>query len=149
MNMRYLLIPAALIAALAFADTPDAEAHPFGHGARTGVAFGPRTYIGGRVTFPIGHRRTVVRRGGHWERVVSYEPGYYETRTREVEVPGELIGYTRRGRPIHSEPRIVLERYKVWIPGRRIVKRVWVPHRHRVVRRPRGFISVGGRVRIH
>jgi len=157
MNLRILLIPAALIAALAFADTPAAEASPHGISGRTGIAFGPRVVVGGSVGFPVGHRGHGHRvRGhrharGHYREFVSYVGGYHETRTREVEVPGRQIGYDFKGRPLYAGSRIEIETYRVWIPRRRVVKRVWVPHRHRYVghrRGGRGYVAVGGRVRL-
>lgn len=151
MNLRILLIPAALIAALAFADTPDAEAHSFGKGisSQTGIAFGPRIYVGGRVGFPIGHRRGHTHvRGGYYREVVRYEGGYYETRTRRVQVPGRQIGFGFDGEPLYAGTRTELETYQVWVPRRRIVQRVWVPRRVIHHRGPRGYVSVGGRVRL-
>jgi hypothetical protein len=142
MNPRIYLIPIALLAAVAFAATPEAEAAPFGAGpsAKTSVAFGPRIFVGGGVRFPLGARHS----GGYYREVVSYTGGYYETRTRRVHVPGRQIGYDFRGEPIFSAGRTELETYQVWVPRRRIVQRVWVPHRHRAV----GHVTVGGRFRI-
>ena len=161
MSLRFLLIPAALVVALALAGADTALAAPLGAGshAQAAVTFGPRIHVGARIGIPVGFQ------GGHYREVVRYQPGYYETRTREVQVPGELIGYGRRGRPIYSEPRIEIETYRVWIPGRRVVERVWVPNRrplflhrghrghprhgyHRPYRTPRGRIEIGAGIRL-
>lgn len=140
MNARILLLPVVALAALALASAPEAQAAPLAHGisARTGVAFGPVVHVGGRVGFPIGQRSH-----GHYEETVSYTGGYYETRTREVEVPGRQIGWDFQGQPIYAGSRVELQTYQVWVPQRRIVQRVWVPHR------PRGFVTIGGRIRLH
>lgn len=139
MSLRHLLIPAAVLAALAVGFAEPAHAAPFGTApaAKAGLVFGPRIYVGGRLGVPVGHR------GGYYRDVVRYTGGYYVTRTREVEVPGEQIGWDFHGKPIYAGSRIEVQTYRVWVPRRRIVERVWVP------RRPRGFVTVGGRFRIH
>ena len=141
MSPRLLLIPAALLAALALAPVERAEASP--HGARavasTGLHFGHhrrRVHVGARVGFPIG------RRGGYYREVVEYVGGYHETRHRDVEVHGKQIGWDFEGKPLYAGSRIEHQDYQVWVPRRRIVRRVWVP------RRARGYVTVGGRVRV-
>lgn len=137
------LIPAFLLAgALLVLAADDARADPFGHASsRTGLAFGPPVHVGIGVNFPIGQRR----HRHHVEEVVEYEGGYYETQTREVRVAGEQIGWDMRGRPLFGPERIEVQEYRVWIPRRAVVRRV-VHHHHP---RPRGYVTVGGRVRIH
>jgi hypothetical protein len=138
MSLRTLLIPAAIMAALAVGFAETAEAAPFGSGvsAKAGMVFGPRIYVGGHLGVPVGHR------GGYYRNVVTYTGGYYVTRTRQVQVPGEQIGWDFRGEPIYAGSRTELQTYRVWVPKRRIVQRVWVPVRHR------GYVTIGGRFRI-
>lgn len=148
MNPRFLLIPLALLAALAVAPTEQAQASPYGsravaysghrhHGARRGRVYsGARVGVGVRVGVPIG------RRGGYYREVVEVRGGYHETRTRQVEVRGEQIGWDLVGKPLFAEARFEEQAYRVWIPERRIVRRVWVP------RRRRGYVTVGGGVRV-
>ncbi len=146
MHARLLWIPVALLAAVAFVATEDAQASPFKalkRAAHEGTHFGPRIYVGGRYTIPITSRRSTR---GHYREVVEYTGGYHVTRTRQVEVRGEQIGWDFAHRPIYGPNRIEVQTYREWIPRRRIVKRVWVPHRHRV--RHHGHISIGGRVRL-
>lgn len=137
MSLRYLILPAALLTALAvgFADT--AEASPFGATAKVRAHFGPHIYVGGRVSVPLHGR------GGYYRDVVRYTGGHYVTRTRHVEVPGEQIGWDFAGKPIYAGSRTEIQTYRVWVPRRRIVERVWVP------RRSRGVVTIGGRWRIH
>ena len=143
---RLLWIPVAVLAAVAFVDTEEAQASPFNAIQRAhheGTHLGPRIYVGGRIGVPITSHR---HRRGYYREIVEYTGGYYVTRTREVEVPGEQIGWDFAGKPIYGASRIEVRTYKEWVPRRRIVKRVWVPHRTRV--RHHGHISVGGVWRI-
>ena len=143
---RLLWIPVALLAAVAFVATEDAQASPLKavqRVAHEGTQLGPRIYVGGRIGVPITSHR---HRGGYWREVVEYTGGYYVTRTREVEVPGAQIGWDFAGKPIYGPSRIEIQTYKEWIPRQRIVKRVWVPRRTYV--RHHGHIAIGGRWRI-
>ncbi len=62
------------------------------------------------------------------------------------------IGYDFDGRALFAASTVELQTYKVWIPRKRIVRRVWVPTRvvyhRRSHYRSRGHISIGGRIRI-
>lgn len=153
MRLRILLLPATLLAALAFVAPPEAQASPHGrrhgralhqgHGRHLHHGHGRRlharrggAFVGGAVTIPIRQR------GGYYREVVEVVGGYYETRAREVEVPGRQIGFDRHGHPIYAGSRVVLEHYEVWVPRRRIVRQVWVPAR------PVGVVTIGARVRI-
>jgi len=139
MNPRILLLPLAVLAALALAAPEDAFAHGrrlgYGHGRRLGPHRGG-VVVGGNFRIPIRQR------GGHYREVVQYTGGFHETRTREVEVPGRQIGWDFRGEPIYAGSRIEVQTYQVWIPRRRIVRRVWVPARSV------GAVTIGGRIRV-
>ncbi|MDJ0520892.1 MAG: hypothetical protein QNJ90_02340 [Planctomycetota bacterium] len=146
MNARLLWIPVALLAAVAFVATEDAQASPLKAIQRyvpEGTQLGPRVYVGGRIGVPITSHR---HRHGYYRRVVEYTGGYYVTRTREVVVRGDQIGWDFAGKPLYGPDRVEVQTYKEWVPRRRIVKRVWVPRRTRV--HHHGYITVGGRVRI-
>jgi hypothetical protein len=151
MSSRYLLIPLALLAALAVAPTEQAQASPRGSRVvvRPGAHAAVHTHrgyrharrrggvvVGARVGIPFG------RRGGYYREVVEVVGGYHETRTREVEVHGEQIGWDLEGKPLFGSARVEQQAYRVWVPERRIVRRVWVP------RRRRGYVTVGGGVRV-
>ena len=154
-----LFVPAFLIAGAfaLIASAEDAAAAPLAPSVgKTAVAFGPRVHVGVGVTVPVGHRH-VVRRRPVYREVVEYVGGYYETRTEEVVVPGRRIGYDRFGHPIYSGDRIELREVKVWIPRRRIVRQVRVRRGHayrhgyrhaHVHAQPRGYVTVGGSVRV-
>ncbi len=158
MNARLLWIPVALLAAGAFVATDDAEASPLKaiqRAAQDGTTFGPRISIGARIGVPISHRRHrhhAHRSGGYYREEVSFAGGYHVNRTREVEVPGRQIGYDFEGQAIYAASTVQLQTYRVWIPRKRIVRRVWVPtrvvHHRRSHRRSHGHISIGGRFRI-
>lgn len=154
MKSRYL-IPALLVAgAVAFVATAeDAGASTLSPATgKTAVAFGPRVHVGVGVTVPVG-KRYVHRRGYRrvaYREVVEVVGGYYETRTKEVRVPGRQIGWDMRGRPIYGPERVEIQEYRVWVPRREVIRRVPV---RRVVRhvhpvRPRGYVTVGGSVRV-
>jgi hypothetical protein len=148
MNSRFLILPAAVLAAAAFVAVPDAEAGPAG--AKIGVAFhGPHIQVRGRVGVPIG-RGGRVHHGGHYRDMVTWVGGHYETRTRHVRVPGRQIGWDAHGRPVYSGSRLEVQTYQVWVPRRRVVQRVWVPARGGHVHGPRvrGGISIGGGIRV-
>ena len=138
MRFRTIVLPAALLAALFAVDFQEAEAHgrrlgPHGrrlHHHRGGVV------VGANVAIPVR------KRGGYYREVVEYVGGFYETRTREVEVPGRQIGWDMKGKPIFAGSRIEVETYEVWVPRRRIVRRVWVPAR------PVATVRIGGAWRV-
>ena len=147
-----LLLPVLLIAgAAAFVfSAEDAHAHPVtatsSHG---GVFLHPRVHVGVGVTVPVRPRR--VYRRHHYREVVEYVGGYYETRTKEVRVPGEQIGWDMHGKPMFGPDRVEVREYKVWVPRRRIVRQVRVETRRvhrRHYARPRGYVTVGGGVRV-
>lgn len=142
-----LLLPLLLIAGAAtfvFA-AEDAHAHPVTSTAHpSGVLLHPRVRVGVGVTVPVGPRHHVRRR--HYREVVEYVGGYYETRTKEVRVPGEQIGWDMRGKPMFGPDRVEIREYKVWVPRRRVVRTVRVHRRHYA--RPRGYVTVGGSVRV-
>lgn len=146
-----LLLLAGAVALIATAE--DARAAPLAPAVgKTAVAFGPRVHVGVGVTVPIGrraHRHHHRHEHVHYREVVEYVGGFYETRTREVRVPGEHIGWDLHGHPMYGPERVEVREYRVWVPRRRIVRRVPVRHRraYRVVR-PRGYVSVGGSVRV-
>jgi len=132
-----MALPVALAAALLFVSVDDAQAHgrrPGPHGRR--IRGGGGVFVSGGVAIPIRTRR------GYHREVVEHVGGYYETRTRKVEVPGRQIGWNMRHEPIYAGTRVEIETYEVWVPRRRIVRRVWVPAR------PVGVIRVGGRYRL-
>jgi hypothetical protein len=131
MMLRTLLLPAALLATLFVFSTDEAHARGGAyrtHGAVHGT-HGRRLHshggvvVGTNVAIPVRHR------GGYYREVVEVVGGYYETRTREVEVPGRRIGHDRYGRPIFAGTRIEIETYEVWVPRREIVRQIWVPAR--------------------
>ena len=145
MQLRTLLLPALLLAGFFALDVDTAEAR------------GGRAVVHGRHAGPHGrrlhrHRGAVVvgadvaipvrSRGGYYREVVEYVGGYNETRTREVEVPGRQIGWDMDGNPIHAGSRIEIQTYEVWIPRRRVVRRVWVPAR------PVATVRIGGTWRV-
>jgi len=146
MQARLLWIPVALLAAVAFVATEDAQAAPFKavrRAAQEGTQLGPRIFVGGRIGLPItSHHHS----GGYWREVVEYTGGYYVTRERQVTVPGEQIGWDFAGKPIYSAPRVEVQTYEEWVPRQRIVKRVWVPYRETV--HTHGVITIGGRLRL-
>ena len=150
----HILLPVLLLAgAVAFAATAeDANASTLAPAAgKTAIAFGPRVHVGVGVTVPVGHRhvRYHHHRPVRYRQVVEVVGGYYETRTKEVRVPGDQIGWDMRGRPIFGPERVEVREYRVWVPRREIVRRVpirRVRHAHYV--RPRGYVTVGGSVRV-
>lgn len=159
-----LLVPVLLLAgAVALVATAeDASASPLTAG-HTDLVFGPRVHVGVGVTVPVGHGRVYGHGHGHrhvhvhrrgyrrvaYREVVEIIPGYYETRTKKVRVHGEQIGWDLRGDPLYGPERIEIREYQVWVPAQRVVRRVPVRRYSRVVHaRPRGFVTVGGSVRV-
>lgn len=141
MTTRILFLPVALIAALLFLSVEDAQAHGRAHGRRLGphgrrIHRSSGVFVGGSVAVPIRSRR------GYYREVVEFVGGHNETRTREVEVPGRQIGWNMKHEPIYAGSRIEIETYEVWVPRRRVVRRVWVPGR------PVGVIRIGGTYRV-
>lgn len=154
MKTRILLPVLLLAGAFAFVATAeDARASTFSPATgKTAVALGPRVHVGVGVTVPVGTRH-VHRRGYRrvaYREVVEVVGGYYETRTKEVRVPGEQIGWDMRGRPIFGPERVEVREYRVWVPRREVIRRVPVRrHVHHVRHvRPRGYVTVGGSVRV-
>ena len=146
MQARLLWIPVALLAAVAFVATEDAQAAPLQalqRAAHESTHFGPRIFVGGQVGIPITSQR---QSGGYYREVVEYTGGYYVTRERQVQVPGAQIGWDFAGRPIYGPARIEIQTYEEWVPRERIVKRVWIPYRETV--RTHGVITIGGRWRL-
>lgn len=136
MITRLLVTSAVLMGALTFLSAADAQA-------------GPRIRVGVGVTIPIGHRpyHHPVRRV-HTREVVEYVGGYYETRTREVHVHGAHLGYDRHGHVIHGPDRVEIREYQVWVPRRRIVRRVRGRYRGHRGHHRGGYATVGGSVRV-
>ena len=137
MKTRILLVPVLVLSALAVFAVDEARAAPINPAtAHTPIHFGPRIFVGGGVRVPI-----TTHRGYHRE-VVETVGGYFEIRTEEVEVPGEQIGWDMQGRPLYGPARIEARTYRVWVPARQIVRRVYVPGREI------GHVTIGGRIRL-
>jgi hypothetical protein len=132
------LFASALLAAGCLALVPqDAHASPFtAPTARTSIHAGPHIFVRGGLRLPIG------RTGGYWREVVETTGGYYQTRTEQVQVPGQQIGWDLHGNPLYGPPHLEVRTYQVWVPRRQFVRRVWVPAR------AIGHITIGGRVRL-
>jgi hypothetical protein len=132
MNIRNVLIPVALVAALALVAS-DASAAPVGS-TPTSAVFGGRVHLGGGIgiDIPIGRRPAHVH---------TVQSGYWTTVTEQVWTPGQLIGYDRHGHPIVTPGHYVL-----------VQRQVWVPTVQQVIHQPRpvGTVHVGfgGRWRI-
>ncbi|MDF1700032.1 MAG: hypothetical protein P1V36_02580 [Planctomycetota bacterium] len=157
MKTRFLLPALLLMGAFVFVVTAeDASASSFSPAAgRTGLAFGPRVHVGVGVSAPIGPgygHRGVHAHHGHRHRpayreVVEYVGGYYETRTKRVRVHGEQIGWDLHGHALYGPERVEVREYQVWVPRRRVVRRVR-SRRAYYSPRVRGRVSVGGSVRV-
>src|SRR5262245_49257165 len=135
MNLRTLILPAALLGGLALATATPAQAAPAGHvGSR--IAHNPlgKVRVGGGVgiTFPIG--------GGH-----HHHGGYWTTQTVPVtvqvqvpyqvavQVPDRVIGTDMHGRPIWSYRTELQTQYRIEYQTQYVTQQVWVPvvHHHR------------------
>jgi hypothetical protein len=141
MNLRRLVLPAALVAGLGFAFASEANAPPLPNARVTAPLGGIRVGGGVGVGFPIGgHRHT------------TYQPGYWTTQTVrvmvpvqvQVQVPVHIDGYDVYGNPIwHYRTETRTQMQPQWV-----TQQVWVPgHYHSHVHRPSGFVGLGVRFR--
>ena len=141
MNIRRLVLPAALVAGLGFACASEAQASPVVPSARvTSANLGGVHVRGGvGVGFPIGHPHS------------TYHPGYWTTQTVQVmvpiqvqvQVPDHIDGYDVYGRPIwHYRTEIRTQYQPQWV-----TQQVWVPGHTHSHYHGSGFVGVGARFR--
>ena len=139
MILRSVVLPLVLVAGLAFALAPDAEAGPI-----TGIVQAPNIHAGPvHVAVGVGVRGPVVpvrrHHAGHRYRVRP--AGRWVIQDEHVWVPGEMIGYDSHGHEIYTEGRWIVERRRVWVPAPRVIHH---HHRRGYVRpRTRGYVRVG------
>lgn len=141
MKLRTVLIPIALLAALAVVTADAAEAAPLSTKAMSKAYFGPRVFVSGGigVRIPLGRRAYVPRR--HYvaprRHYVAAQPaGYWRTIAEQVWVPGRVIGYDRHGHPVMSAGYHTTVHRQVWVAAP-------VAIAHRPVIRPRVHVGVG------
>jgi hypothetical protein len=142
MNIRRLVLPAALVAGLGFACASEAQASPVPSARVTSANFGGVRVGGGvGVGFPIG---------GHY--YSAYQPGYWTTQTVQVLVPVQvpmqvqdrIIGTDINGNPIWSYRTVM----QTQMQPQWVTQQVWVPgHYHGRYLQPRGHVGLGIRFR--